>query len=46
MKRIKPDAVITIADRFETISTAIAASYMNVPLVHIQWKVMEILMKK
>jgi len=33
---LKPDAVVTIADRFETMSTAIAASYMNIPLVHIQ----------
>jgi UDP-hydrolysing UDP-N-acetyl-D-glucosamine 2-epimerase len=33
---LAPDAVITIADRFETMSTAIAASYMNIPLVHIQ----------
>lgn len=33
---IKPDAVVTVADRFETMSTAIAASYMNIPLVHIQ----------
>ncbi len=33
---LKPDAVITIADRFETMSTAIAASYLNIPLVHIQ----------
>ncbi|MGV3538246.1 MAG: UDP-N-acetylglucosamine 2-epimerase, partial [Rufibacter sp.] len=33
---LKPDAVITIADRFETISTSIAASYMNIPLVHTQ----------
>lgn len=32
----KPDIVITIADRFETIATAITASYMNIPLVHIQ----------
>ena len=31
-----PDLVITIADRFETIATAIAASYMNIPLIHIQ----------
>lgn len=35
-ENLKPDAVITIADRFETMSTAIAASYMNIPLVHIQ----------
>ena len=33
---IKPDIVLTIADRFETIATAIAASYMNIPLVHTQ----------
>ncbi|WP_221394526.1 UDP-N-acetylglucosamine 2-epimerase [Dyadobacter sp. NIV53] len=33
---IKPDVVVTIADRFETLATAVAASYMNIPLVHIQ----------
>jgi UDP-hydrolysing UDP-N-acetyl-D-glucosamine 2-epimerase len=33
---LKPDVVVTIADRFETMATAIAAAYMNVPLVHIQ----------
>jgi UDP-hydrolysing UDP-N-acetyl-D-glucosamine 2-epimerase len=33
---LKPDIVVTIADRFETIATAIAASYMNIPLAHIQ----------
>jgi UDP-hydrolysing UDP-N-acetyl-D-glucosamine 2-epimerase len=33
---LQPDAVVTIADRFETIATAIAASYQNIPLVHIQ----------
>lgn len=33
---LKPDAVISIADRFETIATSIAASYQNIPLVHIQ----------
>jgi UDP-hydrolysing UDP-N-acetyl-D-glucosamine 2-epimerase len=33
---LKPDMVITIADRFETIATSIAASYQNIPLVHIQ----------
>lgn len=31
-----PDFIITIADRYETISTAISASYMNIPLIHIQ----------
>lgn len=33
---LQPDCVVTIADRYETISTAIAASYMNIPLIHIQ----------
>ena len=33
---IKPDIVVTIADRFETMATAICASYMNIPLAHIQ----------
>ncbi|HQT81317.1 GDP/UDP-N,N'-diacetylbacillosamine 2-epimerase (hydrolyzing) [Ferrovum sp. JA12] len=35
-KRIAPDFVITIADRYETLGTAVAASYMNIPLIHIQ----------
>jgi UDP-hydrolysing UDP-N-acetyl-D-glucosamine 2-epimerase len=34
--RLKPDIVVTIADRYETIATAIAASFMNITLVHIQ----------
>ncbi|RJP80694.1 MAG: UDP-N-acetylglucosamine 2-epimerase (hydrolyzing) [Desulfobacteraceae bacterium] len=33
---LQPDIVVTIADRFETMATAIAASYMNIPLVHVQ----------
>lgn len=33
---IKPDMVVTIADRYETMATAIAAAYMNIPLIHIQ----------
>ncbi len=32
----QPDAVITIADRYETMATAVAASFMNIPLIHIQ----------
>jgi UDP-hydrolysing UDP-N-acetyl-D-glucosamine 2-epimerase len=28
--------VLTVADRFETIATAIAASYMNIPVAHTQ----------
>jgi UDP-hydrolysing UDP-N-acetyl-D-glucosamine 2-epimerase len=31
-----PDAVVTIADRFETMATAVAAAYMNIPLAHVQ----------
>lgn len=34
--KLRPDMVITIADRFETIAASIAASYQNIPLVHIQ----------
>lgn len=33
---LKPDLVLTVADRFETIATAIAASYMNIPVAHTQ----------
>jgi UDP-hydrolysing UDP-N-acetyl-D-glucosamine 2-epimerase len=33
---LKPDMVVTIADRYETLATAAAASYMNIPLVHMQ----------
>ncbi|MFN3908566.1 MAG: UDP-N-acetylglucosamine 2-epimerase [Flavobacterium sp.] len=33
---LKPDIVVTVADRFETMATAIAATYMNIPLAHIQ----------
>jgi UDP-hydrolysing UDP-N-acetyl-D-glucosamine 2-epimerase len=33
---LKPNIVVTIADRFETIATSIAASYQNILLAHIQ----------
>lgn len=33
---LRPDIVLTVADRFETISTAIAAAYMNIPVAHTQ----------
>jgi UDP-hydrolysing UDP-N-acetyl-D-glucosamine 2-epimerase len=33
---LAPDIVVTVADRFETMATAIAASYMNIPLAHVQ----------
>lgn len=35
-ENIKPDVVLTVADRFETLATAVAASYMNIPLAHTQ----------
>ncbi len=30
----RPDAVIAVGDRFETMSVAVAAAYMNLPLAH------------
>jgi UDP-hydrolysing UDP-N-acetyl-D-glucosamine 2-epimerase len=33
---LKPDVVVSIADRYETIGTAIAGAYMNIPVAHIQ----------
>ena len=33
---LAPDVVVTVADRYETIATAIAAAYMNIPLAHVQ----------
>ncbi len=35
-ENLDPDIVLTVADRFETMATAIAASYMNIPLAHTQ----------
>jgi len=36
LEKLKPDLVLTIADRFETLPIAIAASYMNIPVAHTQ----------
>jgi UDP-hydrolysing UDP-N-acetyl-D-glucosamine 2-epimerase len=33
---LKPDIVLSVADRYETIATAIAASYLNIPVAHVQ----------
>src|SRR6267378_3504107 len=33
---LRPDIVVTIADRYETLATAVAASYMNIPVAHVQ----------
>src|SRR5829696_9932665 len=35
-EQLEPDIVVTVADRFETIATAIAAAYMNIPVAHTQ----------
>ncbi len=32
----KPDGVLVVADRYETIAASIAASYQNIPLFHLQ----------
>jgi UDP-hydrolysing UDP-N-acetyl-D-glucosamine 2-epimerase len=36
LDNLRPDVVVTIADRFETLATAVAAAYMNLPLAHVQ----------
>ena len=33
---LRPDVVLSVADRYETIATAIAASYLNIPVAHVQ----------
>ena len=33
-EQINPDVVLTVGDRFETMATALAATYMNIPLAH------------
>ncbi|MBI3949555.1 MAG: UDP-N-acetylglucosamine 2-epimerase (hydrolyzing) [Acidobacteria bacterium] len=33
---LKPQVVVTVADRYETLATAVAASYMNIPVAHVQ----------
>jgi UDP-hydrolysing UDP-N-acetyl-D-glucosamine 2-epimerase len=36
LRNTKPDCVVTVADRYETLGTAVAAAYLGIPLVHIQ----------
>lgn len=31
---LKPDIVLTVGDRFETMATTLAAAYMNIPIAH------------
>jgi UDP-hydrolysing UDP-N-acetyl-D-glucosamine 2-epimerase len=33
-EQLKPDVVITVGDRFETMATTLAAAYMNISLAH------------
>ena len=33
---LKPDVVVTVADRYETLATAVSAAYMNITVAHIQ----------
>ena len=35
-KTLKPDIVVTVGDRFETMATAIASTYLNIKLIHLQ----------
>jgi len=35
-QRLRPDFALIIGDRYEALSAAIAASFMNIPIVHIQ----------
>ena len=32
--RLKPDVVVTVGDRYETMATTLAAAYMNIPVAH------------
>ncbi|MBM4439475.1 MAG: UDP-N-acetylglucosamine 2-epimerase (hydrolyzing) [Candidatus Rokubacteria bacterium] len=32
--QLRPDIVLTVGDRFETMATTLAAAYMNIPLAH------------
>ena len=33
-EKIKPDLVLTVGDRYETLATAVSAAYMNIPIAH------------
>ena len=34
LQRLKPDIVLTVGDRYETLATVVSASYMNIPVAH------------
>jgi UDP-hydrolysing UDP-N-acetyl-D-glucosamine 2-epimerase len=33
-ERLRPDIVLTVGDRFETMATTLSAAYMNIPIAH------------
>src|ERR1700733_6384066 len=33
-ERLKPNVVLTVGDRFETMATTLSAAYMNIPIAH------------
>lgn len=33
-EQLRPDVVLTVGDRFETMATTLAAAYMNIPVAH------------
>src|SRR6266480_5549463 len=35
-QRLKPEVVLLIGDRYEALSAALSAAYMNIPIVHMQ----------
>lgn len=36
LDNLRPDVMVTVADRYETLATAVAAAYMNIPVAHVQ----------
>lgn len=36
LQRLKPDVLVIIGDRYEALAASIAASFMNIPVVHMQ----------
>ena len=36
LEQLKPDYVVSIADRYENLAQVIAASYLNIPVIHTQ----------
>jgi UDP-hydrolysing UDP-N-acetyl-D-glucosamine 2-epimerase len=35
-ENLSPDVVLTVADRYETMATAVTAAYLNIPVAHVQ----------